>query len=154
VSGCTCTGPQAHETCDACRDEEPTAPQRPLRIAVSAERDLEIARFELDVLDDQIVDLLLGRFRRLERVAEVKARGALPPHDAARERAIAARLEKRTAHASPEVRGAIAEIMSSVVTHGRLEVKRLIRRHDPGDGTPESMDAARRRGPGRGGEVR
>jgi chorismate mutase len=110
-----------------------------------ARAELELIRFDLDLLDDQIVDLLLGRFRRLERVAEVKARGDLPPHDPARERAIAERLEKRTAHASPEVRDAIREIMAGVVTHGRLEVKRRTRarRHDAGDGTLDRDGADR-----------
>lgn len=110
---------------------------------------LELLRFELDLVDDQVVDILIGRFRRLERVAKAKLEDGVPPHDPARERLIAKRLERRMRDVSPEVRDAIGEIMKTVVMQGRLHVRRsmLSTRHDSDD---EDLDAERRRAPDQG----
>lgn len=104
-------------------------------------QELELLRFELDVIDDQILDLLLARFRRLERVAQVKARENLPGHDPTRERAILERLERKLAHLGlvPEHRHDLLEIARAVLDRGRAHVKRRSReiasaRHDRVDG--------------------
>lgn len=117
--------------------------------------DLELMRFELDVVDDNIVDMLAGRFRRLERVAQIKAREDLPGHDPHRERAILERLEKRLAHLDVETRHDVMEVARAMLERGRAHVKRRTRelraRHDRRDGSEVAMEPGGRSGAGGGG---
>lgn len=97
---------------------------------------LSLVRFELDVIDDQIADLLAARFRRLERVAAIKAAEKLPAFDAAREEAIVLRLERRLADSGAVERLEAVYIFRSVLEAGRRFVDaRLVEqaRHDVGD---------------------
>lgn len=103
--------------------------------------DLELLRYEIDVLDEQIIELLLARFRRLERVAQIKARDGMPGHDPARESVMLAKLERHLAHLglAPELRFDATEVFAKLIERGRAHVKRRVReirgaRHDGGDG--------------------
>lgn len=116
--------------------------------------ELELLRFELDVIDDKIVDLLASRFRRLERVAQVKACLELQAYDPAREAAIVARLAKRTelgpTWIDADGRRAVLEIAREVLTRGRAHVECRVKelraaRHDARDGTPTPVDPSARR---------
>lgn len=115
--------------------------------------ELELLRFELDVIDDKIADLLASRFRRLERVAQVKARLELQAHDPMREAAIVTRLAKRVelgpTWIDADGRRAVLEIAREVLTRGRAHVERRVKelraaRHDSRDGTQAPVDPAAR----------
>lgn len=112
--------------------------------------ELDALRFSIDLVDDQIVELLEGRFRRLERVAKLKAGQGVPGHDPERERAILARLERRVAHLGKHHREDLLKILTTVVEVGRGSVQRQVhehentRRHDRPDG---NLDRPARRDP-------
>lgn len=113
--------------------------------------DLELVRHEINVIDDAIVDLLIARGRKLERIAQIKVRSGLDACDADREAAIFERVSTRllTQAVSPAMRVGISDVVRGIVERGRAEVKRRMRehasRHDRADGL--DMDGGARRAP-------
>lgn len=118
--------------------------------------ELDVLRFDLDRLDDQIVELLVARFRRLERLSQVNAREGLDPVDPVRETAVLARVEKSLAGLDVETRYDVMEVVRAVLERGRAHTKRRTRelraRHDRGNGNV-AVDPEARRDPARGGSA-
>ena len=107
---------------------------------------LELLRFEIDEIDDQIVDLLISRFRCLDRVAAIKMREGLAGHDPMRERAIMERVFRKISQAglSFDQRRVILQVSRNVLDEGREYIKRCLHeaRHDRPD--RNAMDAGAR----------
>lgn len=103
--------------------------------------DLELVRHEIDTIDDQILVLVLMRFRRLARVAEIKVRDGLPARDYTRERNIADRHARKLDQLGVDHRADVQEVLKAIADCGRVHVARLCRdlkaaRHDEDDERP------------------
>lgn len=102
---------------------------------------LELVRFEIDTLDDQILELLLARFRRTKRIAQIKFEAGLESFDPEREKVIAARLARKLDQlgVDAETRSDVLPVLSVMAECGRSHVQRKMReaacsaRHDGGD---------------------